>query len=330
MRAICRTTAFGVEERQIPLPETTTDHVVIKVSACGINAGDKAWIAGGFPDVPRSQYEVAGSCAAGRVIDIGPGVPYSFLGSKVAVYRSLTASSDCVGAWCEFARMHYLTCILLPEQVDEAHYAGALVSNITAYVFLQQIIRAGHKAVVCTAGTSATGLSLLGCCQAHQFPIISLTRNEAGVERLSKLRAPLILNTSNPDFDMQFKILCEELGPTAVFDGIGGRLAGRIAKALPTGSTIYCYGFLAGGETLDFPSAVLLMNDITLTSFSILRPLERDAETLRRILAGLSTIIGLPPFRRVPGQIFGFADAVEALKWQSADGGKAVLMPQLH
>lgn len=327
MRAICRTSSFGVEQRQIPLPEATPDHVIVKVSACGINAGDRAWIAGNFPEIPCSQYEVAGACAVGRVIDIGPGVPYSFLGSKVAVYRSLLASHDCVGAWCEFARMHQLACLLLPEQIDEIEYAGALVGNVTAQAFLQKIIRDGHRAVLCTAGTSATGLSLLGCCQAHQFPIISLTRSEAGVERLARLRAPLILNTSNSNFDMQLKILCEELGPTAVFDGVGGRLVGRVARVLPAGATIYCYGFLAGGETLDFPSSVLLINDITVTSFSILRPLERDAETLRRLLSGLSTIIGLPAFRRAPGKTFGFGDAAEALNWQSTDGSKAALVP---
>ena len=174
---------------------------------------------------------------------------------------------------------------------------------------------------------SATGRSLLGACHARNIPIISIVRTEAGKALLSRFAAVHVLATADGEFDPKLQELCAELGATAVFDGVGGALAGRVAKAMPPGSTIYCYGFLAGGEPLAFHSSLLLMRSLTFISFSVLRPLVRDKETLNRLLAGVEEIIAMPQFRTVTGRTFGFETVAEALAWQSPDCGRAVLKP---
>jgi hypothetical protein len=100
-----------------------------------------------------------------------------------------------------------------------------------------------------------------------------------------------------------------------------------VAKALPQGSTVYCYGFLAGGETLDFASSLLLVKSLTLAPFGVLSPTVTDSDNLKRALPGLQQIIGLPQFKTSLGKTFGFEDATEAVQWQSTDGCKAVLRP---
>jgi NADPH:quinone reductase-like Zn-dependent oxidoreductase len=194
-------------------------------------------------------------------------------------------------------------------------------------VFLEQIIQAGHKGVVCTAGTSATGRSLLGVCEASNFPIISLVRTQSSRDALSMLGAQNVLVAADACFDTQLQSLSGELNATAVFDGVGGALLGRIGKSIPPGSTVYCYGFLAGSEVLDFASSLLLIKSLTLTSFSILRPLVRDSDTLKRLLSGLQQIIGQPHFKTSLGKAFRLEEAEEALQWQGATGSKAVLQP---
>jgi NADPH2:quinone reductase len=328
MRAVCRTSSFAVEQRQIPVPDVTPEHLVVRVSACGVNPGDKAWIAGFVPDAPESLYDVCGVSASGLVVDVGEGVPSEYLGRKIAAYRSLKASRDCVGTWCEFARLHYLTCALLPDGADDLEYSGSLVNSITAYVFLDQIIQAGHRAVVCTAGTSAIGRALLGVCQARNFPIISLVRTESGRTALSKLGAQHVFVIDDAGFDARLQGLSGQLNATAVFDGVGGVLVGRVAKGLPRGATVYCYGFLAGGEILGFPSSLLLVKSLTLTSFGIfLSPMVRDSDTLRRVLSGLQQIIGLPHFRTEVGRVFGLEAAADALQYDTTRGRKAVIRP---
>lgn len=325
MRAICRTGAGTVELREISRPNATPEHVVIKTTACGINPGDKALIAGLFPEVPVSQHDICGGSASGIVIAVGEGVPPDLLGRKVTVYRSLKASQDCVGTWSEFSRMHYLTCVPLPDEADEADYAASLVSVITAYLFLEQILADGHKAVICTAGTSATGRALLGVCLDRGVPIISIVPSDAGRQTLARLDAQHILARNSHDFDAALAKISAQIGATAVFDGVGGLFVGRVAKALPPGSTIFCYGFLAGPENLDFPSSLLLLKDLTVTSFSVLRPLVRDDATLQRLIAGVQDIIGMPHFHDQRGEAFPLENAAAALAWQGR--GKPVLRP---
>jgi len=327
MRAVCRTRASGVEVRDIAVPDATREHVVVRISACGINPGDKAWIAGAFPEIPASRHDICGATACGVVVAAGEGVPQAYFGRKVAVYRSLKASDDCVGVWSEYARLHYLNCLVLPDDVDETEYAASLVSNVTAYVFFEQMLEAGHQAFVATAGTSATGRSLLGVCRAWSTPIVCLTRTEQGRALLAGLDADHVLVASDPEFDRKLATACGGLNATAVFDGVGGKLVGRLAKALPAGSTVHCYGFLAGPEPLELPSSLLLMKSLTLTSFSVLRPLMRDAQTLKRLLAGLEPIIAMPQFRTLPGKSFRLEQAAQALNWSDSDGLKVLLRP---
>jgi hypothetical protein len=54
--------------------------------------------------------------------------------------------------------------------VNAEEYAGSLVNVITPYAFLKQAVGEGHKGIIATAGTSATGIAMLGICQTFDFP----------------------------------------------------------------------------------------------------------------------------------------------------------------
>jgi NADPH:quinone reductase-like Zn-dependent oxidoreductase len=51
-----------------------------------------------------------------------------------------------IGTWCEYAHMHYLDCVILPDDAVPEEYAGSVVNAITPYAFLQQVSTEGHKA----------------------------------------------------------------------------------------------------------------------------------------------------------------------------------------
>ena len=207
-------------------------------------------------------------------------------------------------------------------------YSGSLVNSITPYVFMQQINQLGHKAVICTAGTSATGRALLGVCLSQNFSIISLVRTETGEYAVQKLGGKHILIQNDPDFNHKFKRMAEELDATAVFDGVGGDIINRLITILPSGSTIYAYGFLGGDKPLGFPTKVLQMNALTLTYFSISRsPIVLDPEKLNNSLIGLSKIINQPHFKTKVGKKYKMEDINEAMRYSSNKGDKAVILP---
>ena len=49
----------------------------------------------------------------------------------------------------------------------------------------KQIIKEGHKGIICTAGNSATGRAMLGVCLAYNIPVISIVRNNIAKSELA-------------------------------------------------------------------------------------------------------------------------------------------------
>lgn len=141
MKAITLIEKNIVQLKDVSLPEKAApEHLLIKMEACGVNAGDNAFIAGVFKpgSIPVSQYNVCGVSGVGTVIETGERVPEVYKGKKVMVYRSLKFSENIIGTWSEYAQLHYLHCVILPHNVNAEEFSGSLVNIITPYAFLKQ------------------------------------------------------------------------------------------------------------------------------------------------------------------------------------------------
>jgi NADPH2:quinone reductase len=290
MQAICATAAHGVTVQQVPKPtHAAPGHLLLKMRACAINPGDKAFIgrttfAPGT--IPVSQYEIYGASGAGQVLAVGPGAPPTYNGRRVAVYRSLQFSDQLVGLWSEYAHVPYLDCVLLPDDVPLVTYAGSLVNVITPYAFWQQIVREGHRGIICTAGTSATGIALLGVCLAYGIPLVSIVRTAAGKRTLEALGATCVV----------VQEAAQRLATTAVFDGVGGEILNQILEVLPANSTIYCYGYLGDSTPLTIHTRAL-MRGLTIKAFSNFKTVTvQDPYQLATALTAIGEIIQMPHF----------------------------------
>ena len=315
----------NVELIDIDKPIIKPNHILIKVSACGINHGDLAWIDGVIPRgiSPQSQYDVAGVSGSGAVVEVGENTPCDFKGKQVAFYRALCPSDDKIGTWCEYVLMHYLDCIILPDNAESVEYSGSPVNIITPYAFLEDAGCSHEKGVIATAGTSATGLALLGIAQTKNIPVISIVRNEQSRLKMGKYNAQYVLAQTDDDFDDKFKTISHELNATAVFDGVGGSLITRIAPLLPFASTLYAYGFLAEyanasleSKTVQFNTSLLLMNKLVLTSFGgFSSETVKNQEKLKIALNAVKDFIHMPHFKTKIGREFALQDYKEAFEY---------------
>lgn len=332
MKAIIVTDKNKVEVNEIPTPATAlSQHLLVRMHACGINAGDVAFIAGFFPpgSVPVSQYDIAGVSGVGTVMEAGPDVPGYYNGKKVIIYRSLQFSEHVVGVWSDYAHVHYLQCAVLPNENPMDKYAGSLVNMVTSYAFIKQVQQQGHNGIICTAGNSATGIAMLGMARLYNIPVISIVRSEAGKLALEALGAKQVLVQSEIHFKQQLQYQAQQLQATAVFDGVGGALFNDIIPVLPFNSTVYVYGFLGGPTPLSFPAS-LFMRGITITGFSNFRTATvQDPARLQQALEDISGMLHLPHFETIKGQSFAFNQVNEALQYAAQAGAKAVLYPSL-
>ncbi|MFT3768243.1 MAG: zinc-binding dehydrogenase [Minicystis sp.] len=331
MKALCVTPDRTLTVRDVPQPtDPPAEHVVIEMEACAINPGDKFFLnAPPLRSAPRAKHDVWGASGAGTVVAAGAGVPSEWVGRKVAVYRSLSPSEHTVGMWCTHPQMPMRCCALVPEGLDAHDYSGSLVNMMTAYAFTKQAMADGHRSVLVTAGTSATGIALLGIAQSFGLPVVMLARDEAGKKRLRELGAEDVLAQSDEGFDGEAQSAIERRDATAVFDGVGGALLTRIAPRLAQRSTVYSYGYLGGHDVpLQLPTTLLMTKALTLRSFSnFASPTVQDPKQLGAALRHIGELLALPHAKTPLGRTYPFEQIDEAMAALGKGKGKPVLLP---
>lgn len=329
MKAICLSDDSSLSIKTVPFPEVADpEHLIIKVTYCGINPGDLALIAGKLPDCPTSMYNICGVSGVGKIIQIGKDVPDRFIGKNVAFYRSLSRSSKTIGVWSEYAHLHYTTCVILSNETDLIEYSGSLVNAITPYSFLEHINYDKTRAIIATAGNSATGLALLGICSSNKYPLISIVRKKSNIQRIIDMGGQYVLSQDDPVFEQKLEKLANDLNATVVFDGVGGSSLNRVVPCLPHSSTIYSYGFLGDGKPFDFPTLTLRAKDLTLTSFCVYsNPIVRNPKKLEKALGSLEKLISNPHFKTKIDKIFKFEEINNAINYITDTGNKIAIYP---
>jgi len=156
-------------------------------------------------------------------------------------------------------------------------------------------------------------------------PAIFLVRTEAARQALRGLGVEHVIATSD-GFTDTLAALSAELGTTAVFDGVGGDLLGKMVPSLPMNSTLYIYGFLGASAPLTIQSVLFMMKNLTLRRFSNFESATvKDTQRLAAALKVLEGWIDEPMFRTRIGQEFGFAEIDAAMAYEAKPGAKAVL-----
>ena len=331
MRAICVTSDRSLQVCDVPSPEAPPPgHVVVKMDASAINHGDKTFLArpaAAGAALLGSRHDIWGASGAGKVVAVGAGVPAGVENKQVAIYRSLSRSAETIGLWSEYAQVLYTSCLLLPDAVSARDYCGSLVNVFTAHAFLNEVIAAGHKGVIVTAGNSATGSGLAALAQRRNIAVISLVRSATARDELSGHGVKNVISVAEDNFESVVGALAEQLGTTAVFDGVGGELISRLAPVLPINSMVYVYGFLSGAVPISLPSMLFMAKNLTLRRFSNFESATaRDQQRLMAAMTELRSLIADPIFRTRIGREFTFDQIGEAMIYEAQPGAKAVLV----
>ncbi|WP_437521953.1 zinc-binding dehydrogenase [Sorangium sp. So ce726] len=332
MKALCVTPDRSLVVRDVPAPrDPPPEHVVLRMEACAINPGDKFFLSAPPPrGARRGEHDVWGASGAGTVVAAGAGVPPEWVGRRVAVYRSLSPSDPALGTWSTLAQMHARCCALIPDGLDARDYSGSLVNVITAYAFAKQAQADGHRGALITAGTSATGVALVGIARSFGLATVAIVRGEAGRQKLSGLGADDVIAQSDASFDTDVQVAIERRAATAVFDGVGGALLTRLVPRLAHASTVHSYGHLGGRDVpLQIPTALLMTKALTLRSFSnIASPTVREPQSLDAALRHIGDLLALPHCKTPLGRTYTFEQIDEAMAAIGNGEGKPLLLPE--
>ena len=231
---------------QAPIKPPPPEHVQIKVMVSPVNPCDEHFCAGRY--TPHGKYEpfACGYEGSGIVTELGEGVPKNYLGKRVAFYRALNYTEGAFGVWCQFATLHYTTCVILDDDMSFEDMCGIFINPLTIFGFLEIIRRKGATSIVNTAAASALGKMLIKVCKKEGLDIICIVRRKEQIQMLESLGAKYVLNQTDPDFAKSLKTIAEKLKCKLAFDAVGGDLTAKIFDGMPTDSTIYVYGDLGG------------------------------------------------------------------------------------
>jgi NADPH:quinone reductase len=160
----------------------------------------------------------------------------------------------------------------------------------------------------------------------RKLPAIFLVRNEAAREALSRAGVEHVIVTQE-GFTDTLGALSAELGTTAVFDGVGGDLLGKIAPSLPMNSTVYFYGFLDGAASVSIQSVLFMMKNLSMRRFSNFESRTvKEQERLIAALKALEDVIADPMFATKIGNVFSYDQIEQAMAYESKEGAKALLV----
>ena len=330
MKAVCYTEDRSLEVREVPTPvEPPPGHVIVNMDSASIMHGDKFFLGNPLPNGTwaTALHDIYGSNGGGTVAAIGSGVPARYLGRKVAIYKALKPSAEATGLWCENAQVPFETCLILPETVDVRDYNGSLANVLTIYAFLAQAKSEGHRGVIITAGSSATGLIAASLTRRQGIPAIFLVRSAASRDMLLGKGVENVLLTTEDDFEDGLRGLADRLGATAVFDGVGGELLGRIVPALPEGATVYVAGIMGASTPTSFSSIHIVAKNLTIKRYSVLETETLlDPQRLSAATVEIEALIDDPLLETRIGREFGFDQIHEAMEYDSSSGMRAVLV----
>lgn len=224
-----------VEDRPVIAPRS--GEVLVKIAASPLNPSDIMFTYGMY-GIRKPLPTVPGFEASGTIIAVGEGVDASRVGQRVACF----AGND-DGAWAEYMRIPVTAAFPVAETVSAEQAAMMLVNPLTARALIDMVD--GVHALVQTAAASALGKMIIRLAAEKGIATINIARRAESVAELQALGVEHALNSSDANFDHDFRELAKALNARIAFDAVAGTLTGRILHLMPRGSRMIVYGGLS-------------------------------------------------------------------------------------
>ena len=303
--------------KEITTPEPGEGEVRIKVSACNINPSDLVFVQGVYgirPNLPSS----AGFEAAGVVDKCGEGV---------SLPEGMRVIFTAVGVWQEYVVVPAKTVVPTPDGMADEVACQAFVNPYTAYGMLQLSGLKAGQWLLLTAGGSAFGQFVIQLAKQHGINTICTVRRNNQVEELKALGATEVVNTEEEKLIKRVYEITEKKGVDAVFDAVGGKLAGQALECLTYGATMYAFGMLSAAP-IPVNSGVMIFKNLKIEGFwltSWMGSLSKEEK-----IKVTKDVLGMLTTNALKANVearYPLEEVVEAVKHAAAPGrkGKVIL-----
>jgi NADPH:quinone reductase-like Zn-dependent oxidoreductase len=265
-----------------PQPKPGPSQVLIRSQAISLNYRDKAILDGTYP-IPITLPLVLASDLAGEVVAVGDGVTRFRSGDKVlSVFKQLwldgvpTLEANAAnlggplpGVLAEYVVLPETGVLPYPTYLNPAKASTLPIAAVTAWVglFKHGQLKPGNTVLVQgSGGVSIFGLQL---AVSHGARVIATSRNEDKIDRLRRLGAVEVINTSEkPNWEEEVRSLTSNIGVDQILEVVGGDSVQRSIIAAAWGGHISIIGFL-GGKTSTIQLPPVIGKAVNIRGFSV-------------------------------------------------------------
>jgi NADPH:quinone reductase-like Zn-dependent oxidoreductase len=262
MRAIVISRYGGPEvlrEERRPMPQATTDTIVVRVRAFGLNHAETYFRRGIWGDAAK----VTGIECAGEVHD--PGSSGLTVGRRVfALMGGMGRTFD--GSYAQFVRVPAAHVVPVDSALDWETLAAIPESYATAWTFLHHNLEARPgQTIVVRGGTSALGQATVDLARGLDARVFATTRSREKAAILEGLGAiPLI---DRPDLASEVRRLVPG-GVDGVVDIVGTTTLLDSARMVRYRGRVAMAGFLGGGGPLSLDPLTQLPSGVHVSFFA--------------------------------------------------------------
>ena len=231
----------GVEIKELPNPEPTSEQVLVKVKSCGLNRSDLLETQGQSFGHTGGDTKIIGGEFAGEIVELGEGVENLKVGDKVM----------CRGGsgWAEYAVANHKRAIKFnPEQISweqAASIQGNLQTMHDAIVTNGKFI-SGQSVFIqgASSGVGIIGLQIAKALGASL--ILGSSTNQNKLSKLSSYGADILIDTSKENWLDKVLEVTEGKGVDVLIDMLSGDFVNKNMEATKINGHLINIGRLAG------------------------------------------------------------------------------------
>lgn len=320
MRAIEISEPGGAEvltltDRETPVP--TSNEVLIKVCAAGVNRPDVLQRMGAYPAPPGAS-DLPGLEVSGEVISIGKDVKNLRIGDQVC---ALLAG----GGYAEFAVADAGSCLPVPSAISIETAAGLPETYFTVYanVFDDAALKSGETLLVHGA-TSGIGVTAIALGKAFGARVIATASSDAKCQHALNCGADVSYRYDEDAWDTE---IIASGGTDVVLDMAGGDFFKRNISTLNQGGRHVSIAMLRGAEA-SFNIFHIMRKRIRISGSTMKsRDMAEKARLARALKADVWPLIEDGTIKPQIDRIFPLEEASEAHKLMESGGhmGKILL-----
>ena len=244
------------------------DELLVKVICATIHPADLLNVKGLYGTPKKSDLPIIpGFEGSGIIIKIGSKIDSNLIGKRCNVMSSKNKQGHLEGLWTQYiyTTINHLT--VFNSEIDLEKICFFTVNPFTACGMLDTLKKQNVKVVGQNGASSAFSKMFIRLCAKEGIRTVNVVRKEEHITKLKEIGADYVFNSSNENWEDEFRSTCETLNVKHFFECVGGGMTGKILNLLPYGSTVYHYGNLSLKEISDVKTGDLIFLKKTLTGW---------------------------------------------------------------